>query len=59
MVNNLKQTILAEIEQNGIDAVQEKYLAQSMDRYARQLAREIFGNLEQNTITGEWGFKKK
>lgn len=53
----LKHSILAEVEKNGIDALQDKNLAQSMDRRSRQLAREIFGNLEQDTITGEWRFR--
>jgi hypothetical protein len=53
----LEQTILAEIDKDGIDAVQDKYLAQSVDIHTRQMARAIFGNLEQDQF-GKWSFGK-
>jgi len=54
----LEQMVLAEIEKNGIDAVEEKYLAHSMNRRGRQLAREIFSNLQQDQ-EGKWSFGKR
>ena len=56
---DIEREVLALIEQDGIDAAQDKYLGQSVDFQTRQLARAIFGNLTQDTITGEWSLKNK
>lgn len=56
-VNNLRTAALTLIETDGIEAAEKKYLGASMDRKTRQLAREIFSNLEQNR-EGKWSFGK-
>ena len=56
-IEDLKKEVLALIASDGIEEVEKHYLSPLIDRNTRQLAREIFGNLEQNTISGEWFYK--
>jgi hypothetical protein len=53
----LKQAVLLWIEREGIEAAEKEYFNKTIERNARQRAREIFSNLEQDTITGQWRFK--
>jgi len=54
----LEQIVLAEIEKDGIEAVEDKYLAHSLNKRSRQLARVIFSNLQQDQ-EGKWSFGKR
>jgi hypothetical protein len=57
-IEEVKKDVLTLIARDGIEAAEKKYLSVSTNWNTRQLSREIFGNLEQNTITGEWFFRK-